>query len=180
MFDILLSFIMGLIGGILSAWIFLLIVTNYYRPKIIISNKIAFEKSDKSFWFKLVNLTKRDIYEIGIFLDLRKIVSCSNNKYHSVYIKSIELRKNFYPFVPKKSKIKEKIDLGEFCLQISTLENLFNEINKDHYILTLQIVAKDSKSGLSKSFNQTFDKNSIEHGEFLFGENLEIKQANNP
>ncbi len=67
MVDIILSFIVGLIGGVLSSWIFLLFVTKYYRPKIIISDKIAYDKTELKYWFKLINKTNRDLYDINIF-----------------------------------------------------------------------------------------------------------------
>ncbi len=74
-----------------------------------------------------------------IYLDLRKIVPCSNNKYHTRFIKSIHLTKYYFSFVPKKNKSVEKNDTSEYCVQFSTIENLLDELNEDHLILNLQI-----------------------------------------
>ena len=84
-----------------------------------------------------------------------------------------------FSFRSKENTSIEKIDLGEYCLQFSTFENLLDELNEDHLILNLQLLLKIAKAVFLRILNQTYDKNSVQNGEFEFGESLEIKNLHN-
>ena len=169
------NFLIGLLGSLFSAWIFIQYLVKRYRPKIEISPFIAF--NNNTYWFKFINLSKHDTFDIQILLELRLIESCGNNQFHSTFIDKIALKVDYLSFIPTKNK-NQQIDTGEHCVQISTKENLHLKFNnKNTNFLVLQIVLKDSKSGLSKNFRQTYNISSIISGEFIFGESVNIKQV---
>ncbi len=169
-----LTIIIGILSSFVASLVFLFFLTRV-KPNIIISKKIA-KQTDSAhevrYRIKIINKTPRYITNVNPQLHLVSLVATAGGM-----IK----RSRRIPITPNEvvelSKFDTKDTNAEYAYRFIIDENI-EELWEDdvHSFLRFRISANDSLSGFNKVFEREFHtkRNSIQEGEFEFGNSLEI------
>lgn len=170
--QIFLNAIIGVISGILASYIFLIGYLKYKRPKIKISKHISRQQwsGNKNFFFKFINNTNTDIFDVSIELVLYKPTGAVNGT--NLVGKQIDLIDDFKAYIPAKSK-QDQHNLH--AIRARTIIDLDKEWKDPSSFLQLTIIAKHSLSGLNKVFHQTYmSKECISNSKYKSGDDLSL------
>lgn len=170
--QIFLNAIIGVITGVLASYIFLTFYLKYKRPKIGISTQISRQlwSGNKNFFFKFINKTNTDIFDVSIELVLYKPSGAVNGT--NLVGKQIELIDDFKAYIPAKCKTDPH---NLHAIRVRTIIDLDKEWKDKSSFLQLTIIAKHSLSGLNKVFHQTYmSKECISNSKFKSGDDLSL------
>lgn len=165
----LLSIIIGVFSSLTAAIVFLLIICRF-KPKIIISDKVAhtlLKKGESEYKIKIIDKSSRRA--VNIHADLYLVTPKTIPNGLMLSLKEIKLQRNsplaFYKYDTRKAD-------GKYACIFRTSENL-KELWKDneHTYLRFRIYAVDSLTGFGKLFTKIYYKKDadIVNGEFKFG-----------
>lgn len=170
--DLLLSLFVGVFSGIIASYLFLMYFLKNKKPKIEISSHISKRefKGEINYFFKFVNLTKSEIFDIRVEPKFYKPVGDIVGK--NLQGKDIKLVDDFFMHIPC-NKENDKHNLH--AIRVRTIEKLDEEWTDDSSFIRLTIIAKHSLSGLNKVFFKDFNtKDCITSKKFVFGNDLGV------
>lgn len=167
--DILFSTISGIVSGIIAA-----ILTNWYywskKPRIKISDKIAVN-NENEYHLKIINKSK--FYITNIYIQLQLITVSNGDGGTILHLYDLK-------FPCEKIKIispysKEDKD-ASYAIRLGISKNLDQVWEEDeHTYLKFIIYCSNERNNSSKLFEQIYyKKKCIKHGNFMFGDSLEI------
>lgn len=171
--EFLVDFTFGIIGGIISSFIFLYLILYYLRPRLRISQSISCVKhGDETFYLiKIVNTSKYDVFDVRVDFFKVRLIPMSNNKTNK-RIAQLELQDNF---IPHMNKLSSKDMSAGYAYRVVCKENLQDILKQnEHVILEVKIIARHGLSGLSKVFIQSYRMVDIKNGEFNWGTDTNI------
>lgn len=164
--------ILGIVTGVLASYIFLTWFLNRKRPKIKISPHISRQqwKGGKNFFFKFINTTDTDIFDVSIELVLYKPIGAVNGT--NLLGKQIDLIDSFSAYIPNNKKTDPH---NLHAIRVRTTFDIDKEWTDNSSFLQITIIAKHSLSGLNKVFHQTYmSKECISNSKFKTGDDLSL------
>ena len=173
MSEIIIGVLTGVLSSLAASSIFLFFLF-HFRPKLDISPYIAVREDEEgtAYILKVINRTPREVIDIRCELTLMT----PTNVTHGVIISAthLNLRKS-YSFHLEKYDKKDKD--AKYAARYVTYENLESKWPDDKVsYLQLRILAKDSLSGFSKFFSQSFytKESCLVKGSHKFGDSLDV------
>lgn len=167
------NFLIGALGSLIASAIFLLLL-HRYRPKLILSSKIAKTSYDGKivYAFKVINSGKRDV--IGIRGELLLIEPHVVKGGIGKNILQFDLVRDQWFYLPPVKTISDDIITSYEFITFDQLEEEWSK--KKNSYLQFRIYAQDAFSGFSKVFSQTYysSGNTIHNGRFAIKESMEI------
>lgn len=169
---ILLDILVNFTTGVLSSFIFVLVILRILKPKIKISNKICFkndENGNNFYFFKVVNNSIYDAYSIEFELHKKTPYIVDKTKVNH-NIDKIELSTSSIYSIPRSKKNKS---YGEHAILVRTFEDLSKEIDTENLEYVLFVSAKHGLSNLTSVTTMSFENSKVFHnGNFKFGTNI--------
>ena len=174
--------LVGFMGSILASLVFLYYVLSYLRPKIVISPFIANypdidtinHPNENRFYFKIVNKSNHDAYEIRLRLCELIRWPAGNGKMHERRV-DLKLRRDFQSHIPKYKKLKSTDTFAPHALVIICEANLDPILSDQNKCVELQVILRHGLTGLAKVYKYEFgDNNVVKKKPFGFGDTLTI------
>ena len=155
--------------GIITSFIFLLIIYQLSRPRIQISNEISHFKSDY-YQIKVNNKTKFEIINVKAKLFRVKVSNIANGTLKTHF--EIKLENNELFTLGRYESTSSHEDYG---WRFKTKEDLRKYIQDGDFI-KFQIIAQNSYSNAIKVFEKRFDTlNQITEGTHVYGTEMTIR-----
>lgn len=175
MIEYILAIIIGVLSSAVACLIFLLFLSRI-RPKIIISDQIAKEKSIKgsiAYRIRVINKTHRPIMDIKAQLHRVTLIVVPGGTIPKV--KEIPLKRSEIMELPKFDPRDKEANYAYRFVTYENVEEIWGDDTKSY--LRFRIYAKDSLSGFGKVFIKNYHtkRNSIKEGSFKVGNSLEIR-----
>lgn len=177
------SFLLGLLGNIISSFLFLLAVLWLLRPKISVCSQIAMQKNaiegePVAYFFKIVNKSLFDAFDIQLELSKMEHIKVSkegiNERITDVELKHNEI-KHIMPYMTT-SKCKKR-NYAKHAILFRSFQNLSDILKNENETLELQITLRHGLTGLSRVYKSAYiDSNDIIEGTFEFGNSLNIRK----
>ena len=173
MSNILISILVGIISGFTASYLFLMYFLKRKKAKIQISRHISKQefKGEVNYFFKFVNKTKSEIYDVRVEPTFYKPVGDIAGR--NLRGTDIGLKDSFFMYIPC-SKKDDKHNLH--AMRIRTTNNLEEQWKDSSSFIRLTIMAKHSLSGLNQVFSMDFyNKDCITTKKFVSGDDLNVK-----
>lgn len=173
--NILISFFTSLLASV----IFLFFILKYLRPKIEISEYIAYYKDynidgEKRYYFKFINKSRHPAFDIKIRVCELIKVPTSNGKLHEQR-KDLKLRTSALAHVPCFKKIKKLHTFAPHAIVITCMDDLKPILEAKDKCVEIQVILKHGLTGLAQVFRYEYsDATVVKNGMFDFGNQLTI------
>ena len=173
------QFLLSILSGIISSFIFIFLLLALLRPTIKISPEICYQQDvfdnehRMCYLIKVVNTSLFSAYDVNVELSsliIYPVKDGFNYRYSPIKMKSNKF--NFVaPYRPKW--IKEKY--GDYAFLFRTYDNLHTILKDERNSIHFQVTLKHGLTGLSRVFNINYAFcSSIKEGHFNFGNNFNI------
>lgn len=171
-----LAALIGVISSLTASVVFLLVLSKL-RPRLEISDKIAWTMADnrKEFHIKIINRTKNPIVNIKTELLLAKWRNVSGGRIYSSM--PIELRQSEALQISGFTSDPED-NKAEYAIRFTALEDIDQLwANDENTSLIFRVYGVHSISNLGRAFQRTYHRKatSLKYGDFKFGNSLEIE-----
>lgn len=166
------SLIIGVISGLSASYLFLMYFLRNKKPLISISKHISKTtfKGEQNYFFKFVNNTTSEIYDVHVELTFFKPVGDKNGR--NLQGTDIELKDSFFMYIPQ-DKVNDIHNLH--AMRIRTTDKITEQWSDNSSFIRLTIMAKHSLSGLNQVFSQDFNSiDCITDKKFGSGNDLNI------
>jgi hypothetical protein len=173
MINLFTSIIVGIVSGFIASYLFLMYFLKRKKPKIEISKHISKQqfRGETNYFFKFVNKTKSEIYDVRVEATFYKPVGDIVGR--NLQGTDIELKDCLFMYIPC-SKNDDKHNLH--AMRIRTINDLGEQWKDDSSFIRLTIMAKHSLSGLNQVFSRDFhNKDCITSKKFVSGDDLSVK-----
>lgn len=170
--NIIIGIITGIISGFIASYLFLMYFLKRKKPKIEISKHISKQefKGEINYFFKFINNTKSEIYDVRVEPTFYKPVGDIAGQ--NLQGRDIELKDDFFMYIPNKIR-DDKHNLH--AMRIRTTRDLEKEWRDASSFIRLTIMAKHSLSGLNQVFSMDFhNKDCITTKKFVSGDDLNV------
>ena len=164
------SIVVGVLSGFIASYLFLMQFIKRKKPKVQISTHISKQnfKGETNYFFKFINTTKTEIYDVRVEATFYKPVG--DIKGRNLRGTDIVLKDNFFMYIPSDLKV-DKHNLH--AIRIRTTNNLEEKWTDDSSFIRLTIMAKHSLSGLNQVFSRDFNnRDCITNKKFVSGNDL--------
>ncbi|CAL2095556.1 conserved protein of unknown function [Tenacibaculum sp. 190524A02b] len=171
--QIIVSLVLGIISSIIASIVFIKFFLGSKRPKIEISKYISKVEKDGNtlYYFKFVNKTKSEIYDVNIECTFHKPVGDFGGK--NLRSTDVKLSDHFCAYVASSNPSD---DNNLHAIRIKTEEDILSKWDDSSSFIRLTIIAKHSLSGFNKVFTEDFNsKDCITDKKFQSGDNLDVK-----
>lgn len=166
------SLIVGVVSGLIASYLFLIFYLKNKRPVITISkyiSKVEY-KGETNYFFKFVNQTKSEIFDIHIETTFYKPVGDFNGT--NLVGTDINLKDNFAAYIPCENKMDTH---NLHAMRIRTTDDIEKDWTDESSFIRLTIIAKHSLSGFNKVFHKDYlSKDCITTKKFQSGNNLDV------
>lgn len=127
-------------------------------------------KGETNYFFKFVNTTKTEIYDVRVEATFYKPVG--DIKGRNLRGRDIILKDDFFMYIPSDLK-NDKHNLH--AMRIRTINKIEEDWKDDSSFIRLTIMAKHSLSGLNQVFSRDFNnKDCITTKKFVSGNDLSV------
>ena len=140
----------GIWTGLISAFIFLILVFLLFKPWFLIGDEIS--EHGNEFRFKMVNITPFKCTDFNIFL--RQVVVHELKKGCHNEFQMLENKKNPFIYVPSVFGLFREAKPN--CLQLTTEKNVRAVIEATGTYVELIIIAKHGLTGLQSTYKKRF------------------------
>jgi hypothetical protein len=167
------NFLISIIAGLISSYVFLVHFLLSKKPEIILSTQISKVNIDGAinYLFKIVNMTDSDIFDVHIELTFYKPVGAYNGD--NLQGRDIALKDNFIAYLPQEKK-EDPFNLH--AVRIRTTEAIEEKWEDESSFIRLTVIAKHALSGFNKVFVQDYkSKEVISSNKFLSGNSVSLK-----
>jgi len=164
---------LGILSGIISSYLFLIILLKNLKPKLLISNSISQQliNGENSYLIKFINTTGVEIFDVRI--ELMIYTPIGDYFGGNLQGKEIKLKENFLAYISKETK-NDPHNLH--AIRIRTTENIKDLWKNDSSFIRLTIIAKHSLSGINNVFIKDYlNPDAIISKKFISGNSLEMK-----
>lgn len=170
------DFLLGFSASIISTIIFAIFLFTILKPRIKLSDSIAFNEKESFYKFKFYNRSLFKAFDIKFeLLSCKEYEATENTEGVNVRMKDIKLTNKEILFIPKFRKSKNQ-RYADNCVTIRVkdcdLKNLVSEANS---YLEFRITLKHGFSNLGGTFTKKYRTSKcIVKGDFEFGNSFEI------
>jgi hypothetical protein len=162
----------SILSSFIAASMFVLFLSKL-RPSLKISEKIAFlNKEDTDYEIKVINNGLRNVINIKVEIDLMESRIVPDGTI--LNSKPIKIKKSERMTLSKFSKKDKEATYAYRIVILDDLNLLWN--NESTQFIRIRIFSQDEMSNFGKVFTQDFrtKRNSLQEGQFRFGNSLEI------
>ena len=166
------SLLLGIVAGYVASYCFLTSFLYYKKPRIVISPHISIDefKGEKNYFFKFVNKTKSNIYDVRIETTLYKPIG--DLKGRNLHGADIELKDNYFMYISAESSGDEH---NLHVMRVRTTQDIEGQWVDGSSFIRLTVIAKHSLSGLNQVFHQDFNNIAcITNKKFVSGNDLGV------
>lgn len=171
--EFLISLPLGVISGVIASYLFLNWYLNKMKPVIHISPFISNVEhlGEESYFFKFVNRTNSEIFDVHIECTFHKPVG--DFKGRNLMGTDVLLKDNFASYIPSES-CSDLFNLH--ARRLRTTQNLLKDWKDDSSFIRLTIIAKHSLSGMNRVFYRDFNSvDCITTKKFISGNDLGVR-----
>jgi hypothetical protein len=180
MIDFIDQLLVELVGGIISSFVFLLVVLYFMRPNLRISDVIVKQvntfdgETEYTYMFKVINQSWFDAYEVEVELFEVNFYPAIAGGMHKRLI-DLTLKRNYVRQIPGRKRLKRTDQLANHCVIFRTNTDLESILQDKRKCLQLQFTSKHGLTGLSRIHLKNYiSLYSIKEGMFRFGNTFEI------
>ncbi|WP_411895721.1 hypothetical protein [Winogradskyella sp. A2] len=171
----LISLLIGIISGAFASYVFLTLYLKRKVPNLIIAERISkcvFD-GETNYFFKFINKTKSEIFDVRVELTFHKFRGGGNN----IQEIDLTLKDSYFAYIPVKSK-RDVFNLH--AVRVRTEDRIEDMWDNDSSYVRITVIAKHSLSGLSKVYKMDYrSTHFIVNGEYASGDNLNVLTNNN-
>lgn len=150
-----------LIGGLISALIFLFFVLIFFKPKIKIAPFLCKVDSTPPYYlFKFVNKSLFAAHEISVELHLMKRVPMGQGNFNSEY-KKLSIQNGQISHIPKSPLFwQKKNDSHPHCILVRSSDDIDAILNDPLQSIVIKVSLKHGLTGLSEIYEQEYGNTS--------------------
>jgi hypothetical protein len=158
-----------LLGGILSAFIFLFIVLFFFKPKIRIAKFLCKPKDSEFYIFKLVNVSFFSAHDLHVELYKIRRIPMGGGQFNNEYEK-LTLLNSQISHIPQRPMFWKKNKDHPHCITVRSKENLNEILKQDTNAISLKVSLKHGLTGLHGVFEREYaTEPDIQAGRFKPG-----------
>lgn len=161
-----------LIGGTISAFIFLFIVLWLFKPKIKIAPFLCKETTSAGnvfYVFKFINKSFFPAHDIKVELHQLRKIPMGNGNFNNEYMK-LTLVNSVISHISARTTIFRKDKGHPHCVTIRSTEDINTILTEELHAILLKISLKHGLTGLSNVFEQEYaNLEDIKSGKFKPG-----------
>lgn len=168
------NFIVTIITGVISSFLFIYLLLWILRPKFIIADKICYKKDkagNRFFFFKIVNKSIFSLYNVEIKLHERvPYIVDSARVNHQMNLITLSTEKIYC--IPR---FRSEKGYGEHAILIRTFDDISENINQKNLDYQLTVSGKHGLSNITRVIFKRFsNKKCLHDGEFKFGSKTDV------
>lgn len=160
--DFVINFLAGIVGGVISTFVFILLMHYFGRPNLKISDTIAVK--DGVMRIKIVNRTRADLFDVQTEL---KLVTPGDSGSSRTKVRGIELGREAYMGLQKYDRRDKDFEYVLVFLAAAP------DPQANQY-LRFRVSASHGMTGFREQEQQIYRVNDIYSGDFLVGNTFEI------
>lgn len=163
------QFYIELLGGTISALIFLFLLLWLFKPKVSMANFICFNTTGGYYVFKFVNMSCFAAHDIHVELHKIRRIPMGSGLVNNEYEK-LSLVNGHISHVPGRAFKINKNKANPHCILVRSHENINTILRDDMNAVALKISLKHGLTGLSNVFEQEFgNPEDVRTGKFKPG-----------
>lgn len=169
--EIISTIVLGVVSGLVASAVFMCVLKQMV-PNVKISKHIVCK--DNNYYFKFVNKTKHDLFDVRIEASLLTPFGDSNGQ--NLRAVDIKLVDEVLFYVPKNTK--DNADTHNlFAIRCRTEQDLIKDWNNASTRIQLTVIARHSLSGINKVFTMDFHSKDciVTNKNFITGNSLDVK-----
>ena len=171
-------FLQSLTASFITASFFSILIFAFLKPKIKISNKIAyFEEGGRTWYqFKFINKSLFKAYDLSLeLISVEEVDATSNAEGVNTIAEDIELTNNSWYHIPRKKIVHRNTRYAPHCVTVRVKDADIKQILNSKKYLELRILLKHGFSNLSDIKRKRFKSElALVKGKFEFGNKFNI------
>jgi len=168
--NILIQFVISLVGGGVASVLTVAILFKIFRPKIEIAPKISKSKRDNGYKIKILNKSKNSLYDIRCEAEMLTMYNIDEGVMYEG--KKLDLKFDHLPCIEKFDRNDRD---GKYAIVFTINDNIEELWDAENKSIRFVISAKHSFSNFNQVFSRTYNtKNTIKKGDYTFGNSFEI------
>ena len=172
------NFLLGFSASLLSTIVFAYILFGLLKPKIEISDSIAYTSNatGKDYKFKFYNKSKFKAFDVRFeLLSCKEYEATKNTEGVNVRMNDIKLTNSQILFIPKYINSKKE-RYAQNCVTVRVIEgDLMGLLSVDNSYLEFRVTLKHGFSNLSNTFTKKYRTTKcFVKGDFEFGNTFKI------